>query len=228
MSPDQADLFDRLAAGGVLYEYKPEDLRKVSALVASKGHTLEVGCGDGAMGAALEGADVVAFDISPECARLAHGRGLRALVGDAVGGFPFADAAFDAVLCADVLHHLHGAWDAVFAEMDRVLRPGGTIVVMEPDARNTFVRWTQAPRSPIRVAPYRDEPAIFPDELDALLASMRYDRECRPIHIEAEQVERGVFPLWQRVMKAPFVIALAWWCRGVPNKFAIVAHKPEG
>jgi hypothetical protein len=98
---------------------------------------------------------------------------------------------------------------------------------VEPDARNPFVRWTQAPGSPLRVAPFDNEPAIDPEMVLPLLERRGYESTCAPIHIDGEQVERSVFPMWQRLAKAPFVYALAFWCRSLPNKFAIVATKPE-
>jgi hypothetical protein len=39
---------------------------------------------------------------------------------------------------------------------------------------------------------------------------------------------RDVFPPWQRLLKAPVVMALAWWFRRVPNKFLIMARKNDG
>lgn len=149
-------------------------------------------------------------------------------VGDAAAGLPFKTAAFDTVTCIDVLHHLGQVWDEIFDELDRVLRPGGCLCIVEPDARNPFVRWTQAPNSPIRVAPWHDEPAIDPLELITRLESLGYEYTCEPIHIEGRQTERSVFPMWQRVLKAPFVMALAWYFRTSPNKFALVARKPAG
>ena len=226
MSRKQAALFDRLAAGSRLYDYPAESLAKLKALVPQGGRVLDVGCGDGTIGAAFDSDFHVSFDVSPRCAALAASRGQSALVADATGGLPFANAAFDTVACMDVLHHLGQAWEAVFSELDRVLRPGGALVIIEPDARNLLVRWTQGPRSPIRVAPCDDEPAIDPDELLPHLERRGYAFELQSTHIEGAQVERAVFPLWQRLLKAPFVLGLAWWCRGRPSKFAIVARKP--
>lgn len=227
MTESQAELFDQLAAGPDLYVYEPESLARLNALLRDKGCVLDAGCGDGAIGAALDGDTVVGFDISPRCARRACERGVRALVADALGSLPFPDAAFDTVYCVDVLHHLDRQWERVLGELDRVLRPGGRMVIVEPDARNPFVRWTQAPRSPIRVAPWPNEPAIDPAELFPPLEARKYSLDCSRISIEGRQCVRSVFPMWLRLLRAPAVIALAWWYRDVPNKFAIIAAKPH-
>jgi len=153
--------------------------------------------------------------------------GVPSLVADAAEALPFADGSFDTVYCVDVLHHLEKKWVPLVIEARRVLRANGTLVIVEPDARNPFVRITQAPRSPLRVAPYDNEPAIDPNELLPLLAKHGYACVCTPIHIAGEQVVRNVFPLWQRIAKAPFVLALAWVYRNRPNKFAVVARKGE-
>jgi len=222
---NQAEIFDQLAVRGRLYVYSSGALEKLNALVDRKGRLLDIGCGDGAIAAALDAERVVGLDVSPRCVALAAGRGTPAVVGDVLGGLPFAEAAFDTVYCIDVLHHLGRQWDAVFGQIDRVLRPGGTLVVVEPDARNPFIRWIQAPSSPIRAAPCDNEPAIDPVELLPHLNRLGYVHRQTPMRIEGLQVERGVFPLWQRLLKAPFVLVLAWWFRRRPNKFAIVAQK---
>lgn len=225
MKRPQSALFDRLASGSQLYVYSPDSLRKLNGLIKDKGLTLDVGCGDGTIPQAFDAPWVTGFDVSFRCAVLSRGRGIAPVVADAAGGFPYAAGSFDTIYCVDVLHHLERRWQPVFDEVDRVLRPGGTLVIVEPDARNAFVRWTQAPSSPLRVAPYENEPAIDPSELLPLLEARGYDWSCRPIHIEGEQVERSIFPLWQRLAKAPFTLALAFLYRNIPNKFAIIATK---
>lgn len=47
---------------------------------------------------------------------------------------PFADARFSAVACFHMLHHVPSAakQDAVFAEVGRVLRPGGVFLFADP------------------------------------------------------------------------------------------------
>lgn len=226
MKRPQAQLFDRLTARDRLYVYENDALERINALIPGKGRVLDLGCGDGEIGAAFESDFVVGVDVSFRCARLSAAKGLYAIVGDATESLPFASGAFDTVYCVDVLHHLEQRWEQVFGELDRVLRPGGTMAIVEPDARNPFVRWTQAPGSPIRVAPFENEPAIHPDELRPHLVALGYAVSCSQIHVLGEQVERSVFPLWQRIAKAPFTLALAYWYRKLPNKFAMIATKP--
>ena len=232
---DQAALFDRLvSSSNQLYAFPQESLERLNALVPKKGVLLDVGCGEGTIAAALDADRIVGLEVSSKCARLAGAQGgvrapggIAAVVGDAVAGLPFGQSAFDTVYCINVLHHLGQAWDAIFEELDRVLRGGGTLAIVEPDARNPLIRWTQAPGSPIRVAPCSDEPAIDPAELLPHLQRRGYEVECGPIGVEGHQIERSVFPMWQRFLKAPFVLALAWAYRGRPQKFVIVARKPH-
>lgn len=225
MKRPQAALFDTLASGDRLYTYPSDSLARLDALVPDKGRTLDVGCGDGTIAAALRAPLVIGFDISYRCARLSRRRGAPSIVADATEALPFATGAFDTVYCVDVLHHFERNWAGPLIEIRRVLKCGGTLVIVEPDARNPFVRITQAPGSPLRVAPYPNEPAIDPGELLPLLEEQGYQCSCGPIHITGEQAVRNVFPLWQRVAKAPFVIALALLYRNMPNKFAIVARR---
>lgn len=225
MKRPQAALFDALAAGEQLYVYPQESLDKLNGLVTHKGRTLDVGCGDGAIPAAFDAPRMFGFDLSPRCACLSTKRGVPSVVADATAALPFAAETFDTVYCVDVLHHLEGKQPTLLKEMHRILRPSGTLAIVEPDARNAFVRITQAPGSLLRVAPYNNEPAINPNDLLPLLDKLGFNCTCDPIHITGEQVVRSVFPLWQRLAKAPFVLALAFLYRKRPNKFAILAKK---
>lgn len=61
---------------------------------------------------------------------------------------PFADAAFDVVLCLEVLEHINADAPAM-AQLQRVLRPGGCLVLSVPfiypehDAPHDFRRYTR-------------------------------------------------------------------------------------
>lgn len=226
VSESQGQVFDRLAESTCLYAYEPEVFTTLDALAPGKGRVLDIGCGDGSIGSHLTADTVVGIDLSRRCAALASGRGVRGLCADA-RRLPFPDAAFDTVYCVDALHHMSRDHSRAVGEFDRVTMAGGRVVIVEPDARNLFVRLTQAPWSPVRVAPCDDEPALDPREVRPLLERLGYVVECRPLHLVGVQMERSVFPMWQRLAKAPFVLALAFLYRGRPNKFALVARKPE-
>lgn len=103
---------------------------------------LDAGCGTGRRlrdaGAAL----AVGVDLTPEM--LAASASARGLAAADVRALPFAAASFDVVWCRLVIGHLTRV-DAVHAELARVCRPGGTVVVTDfhPDAaaaghRRTF------------------------------------------------------------------------------------------
>lgn len=96
---------------------------------------LDAGCGPGFYAEALleRGASVVAFDQSPEMVRLATRRvgrrGVRLRVHDLAQPLDWlGDATFDAAVLALVLHYVDDRV-AALAELRRVLRPGGALVV---------------------------------------------------------------------------------------------------
>jgi SAM-dependent methyltransferase len=94
---------------------------------------LDAGCGTGYNLVALARLGrAVGVDLSPEAIALCRERGVRALRGSVLQ-LPFADAAFDAVTSFDVLYHAWVSDDrAAVAEMARVLRPGGVLLVRVP------------------------------------------------------------------------------------------------
>src|SRR6266540_345644 len=103
---------------------------------------LDVGCGVGHWGRLLADAldrplRLVGIDREPEWigeafARARELRGhWRYQIGDA-SHLPFADASFDLVTCQTVMIHLAEP-RAALAEWTRVLRPGGRLVVAEPN-----------------------------------------------------------------------------------------------
>lgn len=97
---------------------------------------LEAGCGIGTDGArfAAAGARYTGLDFSPTALRLARRRfDLDELSGRFVAGsvtsLPFADGTFDLVFSHGVIHHVHDSRAAAH-EFHRVLKPGGTLLVM--------------------------------------------------------------------------------------------------
>lgn len=102
---------------------------------------LELGCGTGEFTrrVAPQGARLVALDLSADLLAKARARvpsGARFLRGDA-HRLPFRAGAFDAVYGCSILHHLDV--EAALREVRRVLRPGGRLVVSEPNLLNPQV-----------------------------------------------------------------------------------------
>lgn len=103
---------------------------------------LDVGCGTGTLAIAAKrhvGATgtVCGIDASPEmlasAAKKARKAGIDVVLQDALAqALPFPDARFDAVLSTVMLHHLpRKARQQCAAEMRRVLKPGGRMLVVE-------------------------------------------------------------------------------------------------
>ncbi|MFO0709257.1 MAG: class I SAM-dependent methyltransferase [Sandaracinus sp.] len=90
---------------------------------------LEVGCGTGLVleRVARVAARAEGVDLSPGMLAHARGRGLSVREGDATA-LPFADASFDVVYAFKVLAHVPDIERAI-AEMFRVVRPGGHVLV---------------------------------------------------------------------------------------------------
>lgn len=109
---------------------------------ATNKRVLEVGCGTGLllerMAAFAEQAHGV--DLSPGMLRHAKARGLEAVEGSATS-LPFEDDSFDVVCSFKVLAHVQDIRTAI-AEMFRVLRPGGTLVLefYNPTSLRTFAK----------------------------------------------------------------------------------------
>jgi ubiquinone/menaquinone biosynthesis C-methylase UbiE len=98
---------------------------------------LEIGCGSGKLSGAVAAGgvpDVWGIDASPYQLLLALRRfpGIKFVHGVAERT-PFADGRFDGIAVCFVFHELPTEiQDAVLAEMHRLLRPGGRIVISEP------------------------------------------------------------------------------------------------
>ena len=107
---------------------------------------LDLGCAGGFMAEALaaRGAKVTGIDPAAEAIAAArqHAKAMGHSITYDVGfgeALPYADAAFDAVVCVDVLEHVADL-PAVLAGVARVLRPGG-LFLFDTINRNPLARF---------------------------------------------------------------------------------------
>ena len=121
--------------------FAPVEDALLEPLVATLGFPcLEIGCGEGTNLARLArlGAPI-GIDRYPAKARFAAAAVPRARVAAAdATALPFRDGAFASVLVRDLLHHLPDPRRAM-AEAVRVLAPGGTLLVLEPNGANPLI-----------------------------------------------------------------------------------------
>jgi phosphoethanolamine N-methyltransferase len=119
-----------------------EELGRVLEGVGLQGcHVLDIGCGLGAIDELLvtqyEAASVVGIDIDPSLVASMRNRMERAALSDRIQGvavipgpLPFSEATFDVVFSKDSLVQIPDK-AAIFAEVLRVLRPGGTFIASD-------------------------------------------------------------------------------------------------
>jgi len=95
-----------------------------------RGNLLDVGCGEMPYRTCLQP------DLSYTGIDVAQAGAFAMRASDAVVPFdgvsiPFGDASFDTILCTEVLEHA-AAPEALIAEIERVLKPGGTLLATVP------------------------------------------------------------------------------------------------
>jgi 2-polyprenyl-6-hydroxyphenyl methylase/3-demethylubiquinone-9 3-methyltransferase len=90
---------------------------------------VDIGCGAGVLAphVAHLGHRHLGVDVVPGSAALARERGITVVLGDA-RGIPLSDGCADVVVAGEVLEHVPDL-DRVVAEVTRILRPGGTLVI---------------------------------------------------------------------------------------------------
>jgi len=95
-----------------------------------QGDILDAGCGIGLLGRLYPQLKLVGLDASMTLIREAKD-GYRLRVEASAETLPFADASFDVVIALNMLHHVINP-DRAVSEFARVLRPGGTLVAVDP------------------------------------------------------------------------------------------------
>lgn len=108
-------------------------------LIDNREALVDIGCGSSKILGAIPQA--VAMDVSFN--KLRHLRILpNSLVNGTIFALPFKDERFDEIICSQVIEHIPPD-DTLFAELRRILRDDGTLVIGTPDYATWRWRWIE-------------------------------------------------------------------------------------
>ena len=126
------DLANHLLSCGIDFYWR----RRAAEIVAGwRPHRIaDLATGTGDLALALQkkmpDAEIVGVDFLPEMLDLARRKGVRQIVLADAMNLPFGDASFDCVTIAFGLRNLEN-WAAALAEMSRLLKTNGHLLVLE-------------------------------------------------------------------------------------------------
>lgn len=204
-----------------MWWYRALHSRLLAALAPVSGRVLDAGCGTGGflrkLAAARPDLELIGLEWDGAAAVRAGSKAARSIARGSVNAPPFADRSFDAVVSADVLCHEAVVPAAALAELRRVLRPGGLLVLNLPayewlrsahDARVRTARRVTAPAlaRDLDAAGFRDVRARYWNGL--LLPVMAARRKLAMRDDDASDVSRFP-PLLDRALHA--ITALERW-----------------
>ncbi len=146
MTPEEREnwRYGELGAGNPIEEEEQilfESAKKIYNTDSSK--LLDVGCGIGTITQELIkiGFDTIGIDFSAKAIEICHTKHLNAKHVDVdKEGLPFDNDHFDVVWMGDVLEHVFDPIN-LLEEANRVLKPGGRLLLSVPNDYTLAVRW---------------------------------------------------------------------------------------
>ena len=114
----------------------PRDLYAWVESLALARRALDLGCGDGALSAAIPADTLSLADVSAVALERARARmpGTEAVELEPDAPLPFPDGAFDLVVCTETIEHVRDV-QLFLSEVRRVLEPGGRVAISTPAHR---------------------------------------------------------------------------------------------
>jgi SAM-dependent methyltransferase len=191
---------DTMASWPFVQAYKRRTRELLAAACA--GRLLDVGCGTGDDTRALPGLSV-GLDASAAMIGEASRRGGAFVRGDA-HALPFANGTFDGCRADRTLQHVADP-ERALAEMVRVTRPGGRVVVVDPDQETIVVDGTD-PAVTRRVKQFRCDDGLRNGDLAHRLPRLFRAAGLVDVAIEgatlvlADPDDAFGFPTWPRTM----------------------------
>ena len=148
----------------------PPEISRLSTILKlpTVGRLLDAGGGTGRVSSQLQSlvGELVLTDISAGMLRQARHKAELAISQAHAERLPFPDECFDRVLVVDALHHFCDQ-ELAIADLLRVLKPGGRLVIEEPDLNRFSVKIIAVAE---KIALMRSH-FYYPAEISAIVAN---------------------------------------------------------
>ena len=124
-----AETYDQTFAQDRGYRSPAEVARRFRAAADGNEPVLDVGAGTGLIGAALDGVEIDALDLSPEMLEVAGRKGVyrKLITADLTGPLDIPDASYGGVVSSGTFTHGH-VGPVCLPELIRITRPGALFV----------------------------------------------------------------------------------------------------
>ncbi len=164
--------FDHFAVIAPLYArvpYSKTEVMREAASLPVRGSLLDVGGGTGRVASAIRDLvdKIFVADVSFGMLKASPHAALRPVCGGSES-LPFADNSFERIIMVDALHHVIDQAHTA-REMFRVLKPGGLLVIEEPDIRTFGVKLIAIAEKLLWMRSH----FLAPEEIVKLFASLR-------------------------------------------------------